>query len=297
MSSAPALAARVAGVFVLPVAVEDDTAWVVVTGDAVTLVDERPSHDLTRRLAKVQLDTVVPPPTCSRSTHRLPLDLAATLFAAEASGLADWATWTAAEHARVREQFGRPIGQFQGVKHRTAWMLADRRAGPRLCLGRGPRPRPRGRPARGLTGRRGRWRGQRRRCLPHRQGLHQHPRRHRLHLGARRQPLPPPRPDLRLLLGSTATWQQRVAELTLAGVRRELALDLPPEAEQVRAEVRAELAASRRRSTKPSARSHLAEHGYTVPHLPTPWGKGADAVAQLVIAEELRRRRTSGRTT
>jgi len=49
--------------------------------------------------------------------------LAATLFAAEASGIAGWAVRTAAEYAKIRHQFGRPIGQFQAVKHRCARML------------------------------------------------------------------------------------------------------------------------------------------------------------------------------
>ncbi|UUZ59422.1 acyl-CoA dehydrogenase family protein [Nocardioides sp. B-3] len=55
-------------------------------------------------------------------------------------------------------------------------------------------------------------------------------------------------------------------------------MDLPPEAESVRRRVRAELASL----------GAAPELGYTAPHLPAPWGKGADAVTQLVIAEELR---------
>ena len=46
------------------------------------------------------------------------------LLAAEAIGIAQWCVDTAAEYAKVRVQFGRPIGQFQGVKHRCADMLA-----------------------------------------------------------------------------------------------------------------------------------------------------------------------------
>ncbi|MCA6094758.1 acyl-CoA dehydrogenase family protein [Streptomyces sp. SCA3-4] len=44
----------------------------------------------------------------------------ATALAAEAVGTADRALERTVEYARVREQFGRPIGSFQAVKHRLA---------------------------------------------------------------------------------------------------------------------------------------------------------------------------------
>ena len=46
-----------------------------------------------------------------------------TLAAAESAGIARWALETASEYAKVRVQFGRPIGQFQAVKHALADML------------------------------------------------------------------------------------------------------------------------------------------------------------------------------
>ncbi|WP_447039102.1 acyl-CoA dehydrogenase family protein [Streptomyces sp. DSM 118878] len=47
-------------------------------------------------------------------------EVAATVLAAEAVGAADRALERTLEHVRRREQFGRPIGSFQAVKHRLA---------------------------------------------------------------------------------------------------------------------------------------------------------------------------------
>ncbi len=52
-------------------------------------------------------------------------ELALLVASAEAVGGARWCLDSAAEHARTRHQFGRPIGQFQGVKHRLADMLVS----------------------------------------------------------------------------------------------------------------------------------------------------------------------------
>ncbi|HWJ67146.1 MAG TPA: acyl-CoA dehydrogenase, partial [Nocardioides sp.] len=291
--SAPALGGQVAGLFLLPVATADGTDWVVVGRDRVERDTDRPTHDLTRRLAKVRLSGVVPAADVLTVETQAPLDLAATLFAAEASGLADWATWTAAGYARVREQFGRPIGQFQGVKHRSAWMLAAAEQA-RVCAWDAARAQVSGEVPGAVTDPReaslaaavagavsvdAAFRTAKD-CI-NTLGAIGFTWEHDAGLYLRRAQ------SLRLLLGPTATWQQRVAELTLAGVRRELALDLPPEAEQVRAEVRAELRGAA--ALEGAERiAHLAGHGFTAPHLPAPWGRGADAVAQLVIAEELR---------
>jgi alkylation response protein AidB-like acyl-CoA dehydrogenase len=287
--SVPALGGQVAAIYLLPVRVADGEAWVVIDRDAVEQDADRPSHDHTRRLSRVRLDHVVRAADVLDLDPQLPRDLAATLFAAEASGLADWATWTAAEYARVREQFGRPIGQFQGVKHRTAWMLAAAEQA-RVCAwdaGRAqvagavcdPREASLAAAVAGAVSVEAAFRTTKE-CIDTLGGVG-FTWEHDASLYLRRAQ------SLRLLLGPTATWQQRVAGLTLAGVRRELGLDLPVEAKQVRAEVRAELEPARALQGAERLR-HLAEHGFTAPHLPAPWGRGADAVAQLVIAEELR---------
>ena len=53
------------------------------------------------------------------------LDRASVAFSAELLGVAAKALEMAVEYAKVREQFGKPIGSFQAIKHRCADMLVD----------------------------------------------------------------------------------------------------------------------------------------------------------------------------
>ena len=53
------------------------------------------------------------------------LDRGAVFHSAEMLGGAETVMNLAVEYAKVREQFGRPIGSFQAVKHRCADMLVD----------------------------------------------------------------------------------------------------------------------------------------------------------------------------
>src|SRR3546814_1212791 len=50
-------------------------------------------------------------------------EAAVALAAAEASGIARWCLETAVTYAGGREQFGKPIGSFQAIKHLCAEML------------------------------------------------------------------------------------------------------------------------------------------------------------------------------
>ncbi|MFC1403398.1 MULTISPECIES: acyl-CoA dehydrogenase [Streptacidiphilus] len=45
------------------------------------------------------------------------------LYAADASGVVAQSLRTAVDHVKVREQFGRPVGSFQAVKHKAALLL------------------------------------------------------------------------------------------------------------------------------------------------------------------------------
>jgi len=78
-----------------------------------------------------------------------------------------------------------------------------------------------------------------------------------------------------------------VFDHTAAGVARENSLDLPPEAEELRTRIRADVA-ELAALDKQAQRDKLIETGYVMPHWPKPWGLAADAVEQLVIEEEFR---------
>ena len=65
--------------------------------------------------------------------------------------------------------------------------------------------------------------------------------------------------------------------------------DLPPEAEEYRAGVRAFLAEHAPDGRYPSGwNRQMAAAGYVAPHWPAPWGRNANPIEQLVIDEELR---------
>ena len=163
------------------------------------------------------------------------LDLAAVALAAEQVGGAQRVLDMSVEYAKNRIQFGRPIGSFQAIKHKCADMLLRGRVGEigrllrRLGGGRGQRRAPRDRlPGEGvlLGG-----------VLPRCRGEHPDPRRHRLHLGARRPPvlqagqvvradprrplLPPraPRPAHRHLMPSGGLWCRRIRSPGVAATR------------------------------------------------------------------------------
>jgi alkylation response protein AidB-like acyl-CoA dehydrogenase len=77
--------------------------------------------DFSRPLARIRVDDVAVSPVEGVSTQRV-RDLAVTLFAAEASGVAAWCSRTATEYAKTRKQFGRLICEFQSIKHLCAFM-------------------------------------------------------------------------------------------------------------------------------------------------------------------------------
>ncbi len=80
--------------------------------------------DLTRDQAHVQFDGVeiatgqmLAAPGAGGAALKAAAPALLTIVAADMCGAAEWLLQTTADYARVREQFGRPIGFFQAIKH------------------------------------------------------------------------------------------------------------------------------------------------------------------------------------
>ena len=85
-----------------------------------------PSMDQTRRVGRIDVSTLTSGIQVGDEDLATELlDAGATLYAAELLGAAQRMLEVSVEYAKVREQFGRPIGSFQAVKHRCADMLVD----------------------------------------------------------------------------------------------------------------------------------------------------------------------------
>jgi alkylation response protein AidB-like acyl-CoA dehydrogenase len=88
--------------------------------------------DLTRRVGEVELRDVVVEKTAlvGKEGEGWPLlarllDLGAIGIAADSLGGSERALEMAVEYSKVRQQFGRPIGSFQALKHMAAEMVAE----------------------------------------------------------------------------------------------------------------------------------------------------------------------------
>jgi alkylation response protein AidB-like acyl-CoA dehydrogenase len=273
---APVLGAGTATVLVLPAG---DDVLVVEVGPGVT-VTAGADLDPTRRAAKVRLEDA--PATVLPGARQLLLDTARVLLAAEALGVAAACTEQSAAYAKTREQFGRVIGVFQAVKHHcanmamwtesataTVWDAARAAAvgGDQLTYAAAA--------AAALAG------PAAYRCANLNIQVHGgigFTWEHDAHLYLRRGLV------LNALLEPDSA-AAALSDLTRRGVQRERSVDLPPEAEATRAEVRAFV--ERLTATDPGdQRTLLIDSGYLRPNWPAPFGRGAGAVEQLVIEQE-----------
>ena len=320
-SCAPVLGGSLADLVILPVAGAAGETWVAV--DAAELdVTPLDSLDLTRPVARLAAaGLTVPAERVLGGLGRTEVTgLATTLLGAEAAGIAGWAVSTAAEYAKIRRQFGRPIGQFQAVKHRCARMLTQAEqadaavwdaaraldsaatAGGDQTGGAVAHGSPASSDRAGGHEAGGDQAGDRAQaefaasvaaviavdaavecaheCIQVLGGIG-YTWEHDAHLYYRRAL------SLRALLGPSGRWARQVAGLATAGVRRKLEIDLPPDAEGWRAGIRAELAEIAGLSW-PDQVERFAAGGWVAPHLPRPWGRAATPVEQVIIAQELR---------
>ena len=108
-----------------------ETGLFCVSGDAADLErNALPTMDQTRRLARIELRGVrVEGDACLSSAAAAALqeigDRAAIALAAEQVGGAQRCLDLAVAYAKEREQFGRPIGSFQAIKHKAANMMVE----------------------------------------------------------------------------------------------------------------------------------------------------------------------------
>ena len=259
----------------------DETLLIDAASDGVSVEALHPT-DFSRPLARVVL-TSAPASVLDVPAERL-ADLAATVLSVEAAGITRWALDTAVAYAKVREQFGKPIGSFQAIKHLCAEMLcraeqvavaaadAARAAGEgddsqlsiaaAIAAGIGIEA------AKANT----------KDCIQVLGGIGI-TWEHDAHLYLRRAY------GIGQFLGGSARWLRRTAELTQAGVRRNLGIDLS-DVTDLRPEIAAavsDIAAL----PEEKRQAALAQAGLLAPHWSAPHGRGAGPAEQLLIDQEL----------
>ncbi len=279
----PVLGGGLAELLVVPVEIEGREHWYLLDRTDVD-VALLPSLDPTRRVAAVTADGAALSLDAALVgvTRQHVLDLAIVLLAAESAGGAAWCLDTAAEYAKVREQFGRPIGQFQAVKHRCADLLlsleqaraaawdaareADEGVEDALAAAVAGALVPEA------------FAGAAKDCVQVLGGIG-FTWEHDAHLYLKRSMA------VRALTGGPGPWRRRVADLAEAGARRSLTVELPAGHDIMRDEVRA-FVAETTAADKAEWTPRMADAGYLVPYWPPPWGRGAGPVEQLIIDEE-----------
>jgi alkylation response protein AidB-like acyl-CoA dehydrogenase len=252
---------------------------IVEVGPGVEVTVPR-NMDPTRRSARVRLEGA--PATVLPGARRVLVDLARVILAADAVGVAREATDMGAAYAKQRLQFGRVIGTYQAVKHHCANMAvatelatsavwdaarAATTGGDQLSYAAAVAATLAGQAADlcanlntqvhggiGMT-----WE-------------------HDAHLFMRRA-------TTLLSILDPGRAAADVTDLARRGIQRARAVELPPEAEAIRADVRA-FVDSIKDLPAEEQRARLVETGYANPNWPKPYGRAADAVEQLVIEQE-----------
>ncbi len=281
-------AAAQATLLVLPVSSDVGTVWVVLDAGRLD-VEQVASVDPLRPVAHVRADAVEVGE--NRVLSNLSINaaqaIASTLLSAEAVGVARWATDTASAYAKIREQFGRPIGQFQAIKHKCAEMLArTERATAAVwdaarAIDEGiekPESATEFAAAVAATLAPAAAQSCTQDCIQVHGGIgftweHDTNIYYRRALG------------LVAAFGRAADYPQRVVDTaTTTGVRK-LNIDLDPETEKLREEIQAEVTALKAIPSDQRTDA-IVEGGWVMPYLPKPWGRSATPVEQIITAQE-----------
>ncbi|MGV0743316.1 acyl-CoA dehydrogenase [Mycolicibacterium sp. XJ870] len=268
--------------------------FVLVSGDDVLVVErardgvsvEVPTNlDLTRRSGRIAFDGVaVSDADILPGARAAAIARARVLLGAEAAGGASDCVDAAVEYAKVREQFGRTIATFQAIKHHCANMIVAAESAVALVWDA----------ARAASDDEQQF--QLMAAAAAAQAFPAYVRNselniqvhggigftweHDAHLHLRRAM------TVRAVLGGDGPAAD-VFDLTVAGARRANSLDLPLEAEALRATVRADVAEIAKLD-EAAQLDKLIATGYVMPHWPKPWGRAADSIEQLVIDQEFR---------
>jgi 3-oxochol-4-en-24-oyl-CoA dehydrogenase len=273
----PALAEAAADLFLLPAG---DDLVLVQAGDGVSIRSVDSVDQLLAPVVVVSLDAApaaeIFPGAAGIATRILRL-----LAAAEAVGGLSACTEMATAYAAGREQFGRPIGSFQAVKHHCANMLVDSELATAAtwdasrAVGAEAELAATMAAGHALT-------AYQRVALQNVQvhGGIGYTWEHDAHLYIRRATV------LQAFAGDQDALRDKVIALQRDGVRRRQSVDLPEGAEQYRQaalDFRSELEA-----TDADGRQWLwARSGYLQPHWPAPYGRAANSVEQLIIEDAL----------
>ena len=269
----------------------DADVLVVAAGEDVVIVDARAdgvtitaldSLDTTRSVGSVALrDVKVQEDHVLRGAARRARTVFRILASAEAVGVSWAALDMAVEYAKVREQFGRTIGTFQAVKHHAANMLvnAEETTAATWDAARADDLDSAWFPAAVAAAHAIRTQIFNSQYNIQLHGGIAYTWEHDAHLYLRRAR------TLAALMEESGDPLLDVVEGQRSGQAHGASFTLPSEADAYRSQARE---AVDRLQALPAdkQRDFLVESGYLVPHWPTPWGRAADVLEQLVIEEE-----------
>jgi alkylation response protein AidB-like acyl-CoA dehydrogenase len=266
---------------VLVLAAGDDVIVVDADAEGVAVTALSPM-DTTRSIGSVALRNVaLSEARVLRGAARRARTVLRILASAEAVGISWAALEMSVEYAKVREQFGRTIGTFQAVKHHAANMLvnAEQTTAATWDAARADDLDSAWFPAAVAASH-----AMRTQIFNGEYNIQLHGGigftwEHDAHMYLRRAR------TLAAIMGDGADPLLDVVDGQRSGQAHGASFTLPEEAEEFRAAARDAVTALRS-LPKEQQRDFLVDSGYLVPHWPTPYGRAAEVLEQLVIEEE-----------